>query len=197
MRLRLFWLSCALALCGCDGKDTPKINPHPTYFVTISGHIDPHLKAPVYLGFWASYAGYSQHCEKTANILAGTKKLPGKTKFFPAKTNAEGNYEVKIPVDLYLPGYCDWKIANIITSWQFKKPLDRNSWKKTGVQSVMSFGNINNEHENPSLPSKKINTAILCKNKSSFCGGALILAGYVNNVPRNKNYTLTQNIEKK
>ena len=58
-----------------DYKYAPHINPHPKYFVTISGNIEPHMPYPQTLMFRATYGTYNPKCDVWISFIEGVKGL--------------------------------------------------------------------------------------------------------------------------
>ena len=123
---------CLLAVClsGCGWlmpKHKPKLNSHPKYFVTITGNIEPHMPYPMTIMFKATYAAYHPKCGVWISRFEGVKGLAGHSVYYPAQPNTQGNYQVKIPIDGYLPGKCDWKMAWVMDAFVAKIP-PKNDW---------------------------------------------------------------------
>ena len=170
----------------------PTINPTPKYFVTISGNIDPKMKKPIYMGFWVSYGGYNKECSSIPNKWSGISYMPGKVDFYSAKPNKKGDYTVKIPIDRYKKGKCDWKIAYIDTGDAYRR-INKNRASAKEISTLMQFGNRKNENANPGQPTKYSNvTAYNCSRDLRWCDGDRLSAGYTDNVPRHKNYHFEQ-----
>ena len=171
----------------------PTVNPTPKYFVTISGNIDPKMKKPIYMGFWASYAGYNDKCQVVANKFEGVVAMPGKTDFYPAITDKQGNYTVKIPIDKYVKEPCDWKIVYIDYS-DGRNIISPNKNKAPGYSTLMQFGNRITENANPGYPYDHPNaTAYHCSDDLDWCSGYGLIASYNDSTPRDRNYDFTQN----
>lgn len=112
--MKIFWMAifCCF-LVGCSNKEKPVINPHPKVFYTISGVISPEFKGHKYLTFAQTYVSTNPKCDHEGNILAGLKESQVRTDYYPVNTNANGNYKIKIPLDKYLPGECEWRAYQI------------------------------------------------------------------------------------
>ena len=172
----------------------PVKNDNPRYFVTISGNIEPGISPSIYMGFWVNYAGYNPNCTTTINWLEGIEGMHAKRDFYTAKPDQAGNYEVKIPIDAYKPGKCDWKIARINYSIE-NQPIQGKD-KYYAKQTLMGFGNRSNPNELPGQPIRPDVTAYINSPVIQDHQGYLLFGGYVNSTPRNKNYHYTQNIKK-
>ncbi len=175
---------------------SPHKKAHPRYFVTISGNISPHLSKPIYLGYWAHYAAYNPKCGEWINWVEGVKGMPARTHFYPAKPNKSEDYVIKVPIDQYKAGRCDWKIEGIDMTMSFKKissSISDNWWN----WQIIVFGA--KPKSLPGLPYNKNWTATLNSNdciKKGFnnCGDALGATYASSSVLRNKNYHFIQNI---
>jgi hypothetical protein len=186
-----------IVLSGCSNQNHPKKNPHPKYFVTISGHINPSLSKRIYLGFWARYGAYNPKCSIWINRFEGVKGMPAKTFFFQPKPGVRGDYVINIPIDHYENGQCDWKIAEVDMTASFKyinAKLSKNDWN----WQVIVFGM--KDEGLPGLPINKNFTATLDSNQCfkrgfSYCGDTLSGAPSQFNILRNNSYHFIQNIQ--
>jgi len=181
-----------ISACGQHEKNKPQLNPHPKYRVTISGNIAPNLKWPMYFGFWATYAAYNPKCKVDVNTFEGVSGQPGHPIFYPVKPDKKGDYQIKIPIDYYLPGKCDWKIAWIDYSYGYH-PIQPNKDKALRIGTVMQFGNAKNKKENPTFPVSTTATLHECNKNLDFCGNTLA-AWYTNKVTRSRSYHFIQNV---
>lgn len=115
MNLRHQLLSAAVllsvfGLASCASwKERPQENPHPQYYLTLKGHIAKSLRNEVRLRFIQTVAALSDKCTHVTNHLEGVTGNPTKSHTYVAEPDAKGNYEIKVPLDKYLPGYCDWQ----------------------------------------------------------------------------------------
>ena len=94
-------------------KYTPQRNPHPQYFMTVSGNVDPSLRDKVHLKWTATYSTTKRACDKTYNHFEGVVGWRWITRTFTTQVDHTGHYQLRIPLDHYKPGYCGWKIASI------------------------------------------------------------------------------------
>lgn len=196
-------LSLCLSLVGCQHQPKhpvpqPMLNPNPKYFVTISGNIQPHMRYPMTVKFKAVYAGYHPQCQVWVNKLEGVPGLPAHHKIYAAHPDAKGNYVVRIPIDAYLPGKCQWKMAWVMVSFLPKKLDNKNKSEYQDPWSDMiRFGHRGNANELPMYPDFS-NATSLCGSDGSWnCLGEDITGSYVKNVSRNKSFHFIQNIKPK
>ena len=163
------------------------------YFVTISGNISPHLKKPMYLGFWAQYAAYNPKCSTWVNWFAGVKGMPAKTVFYPALPNSKGDYVIKIPIDKYRAGRCDWKMVGVLYNVRFHSLSPKLSLNEAG--DMMRFGD-KAKGDLPFAPVSQKETLSNCTNLNAIggCKGGILLSGYKDRVIRNLQYHFVQNI---
>ncbi len=178
---------------------SPHKKAHPRYFVTISGNISPHLSKPIYLGYWAHYAAYNPKCGEWINWAEGVKGMPARTHFYPAKPNKSGDYVIKVPIDQYKVGRCDWKIDNVDFQYAFQKikPLYEKSTEPT---FLMRFGNYKKDYPlfvlNKNLKAT-LNGTQCIKKGLDMCGHILDDGAVHYNIVRTKNYSFIQNISGK
>ncbi len=99
------------------GKYKPIKNPHPKYFMTVRGNIDPRLRFP--LTITAEYDSTNIACNVETNPMVGAINSRVKNLTYEAQPNQSGDFSLKIPLDYYLPGLCDWHITDI--AYSFKK----------------------------------------------------------------------------
>lgn len=123
--LLVLTLTILLSSCGSDkknyGKYVPKLNPHPKYYMTIKGHIDPRLKDKVHLKWITRYYTSNDACKVVINALEGVSSYQQKTDVVKIKPNKKGSYFHKIPLDKYLPGYCKWQAETILYAFNKNK----------------------------------------------------------------------------
>ncbi len=120
-KLFIFLLAFFLVHCSSDdqsltvntGKYAPQLNPHPKYFMTVKGKIDPALQGKIKLVWQASYATNNAHCQKVINSWEGVYAPREKKFFYNTVPDQQGNYQMKIPLDGLESGYCQWKINTI------------------------------------------------------------------------------------
>ena len=117
-----------LTLTACSSSQTadktskyqPVVNPHPQYFVTVSGHIDPQLAKAAHLSWGTTALTQNPKCnihsqDKIKNLLPQQNDITT----YPVKTDAQGNYQIKIPIDRYLPGFCQWRMRIMFYKMQY------------------------------------------------------------------------------
>jgi len=183
-----------LSACGEHENKKPQLNPHPKYRVIISGNIAPNLKWPMYFGFWATYAAYNPTCKVNVNAFEGVSGQPGHPIFYPVKPDKKGNYQIKIPIDYYLPGQCDWKIAWIDYAYGYH-PIPKDKARAGRVGNVMQFGNSHNRQSNPAFPLSNSVTLHECNRNLDFCGNTLT-GDNAKEVSRKRSYHFIQNVAK-
>ena len=189
-----------LSLSGCQKPKPPKPvpNPHPKYFVTISGNIQPNMSSPQALMFKATYAAYHPECSVDISKFEGVKGMPGHPVYYPVYPDAEGNYKVKIPIDAYLPGKCDWKIAWIMDARNPTIPPKKDWAEKVAWGDMIRFGHVGNPQELPGYLIDGSEGTLYCGYRGFLkCRGHTLQGSYVNSVPRNKSYNIVQNIKDK
>jgi len=193
-------LLCGLILTACNQqhatKNEPQLNPHPKYFVTISGTINPHLKHMIYYLLRSTYGAYNPKCKVWVNHFEGVKGIPGHTEYYPAKHDANGHYVVKIPIDRYKPGKCNWKIARI--SYTFSdNPIPQDKKSVFGRHGdLIACGHYGHPQELPGIPIlNKVSLYHCGSGGFNQCNGNTLSAGYNNSVPRNKSYHFIQDIK--
>ena len=120
MKTQLILSLCTLlAACsggqpqGNAGKYKPVVNPHPQYFVTVSGHIDPQFAKAVHLSWQTTAWTKNPKCQVTINKFEGVVDERYQEQVYPVKVDKQGYYHINIPIDHYLPGYCDWRMRLI------------------------------------------------------------------------------------
>ena len=115
--LLLVTLTALLISCGSDkknyGKYVPKLNPHPQYYMTVKGRIDPKIKDKVKLSWDALYETNNRDCDIVINNFEGVVRPKNKTSVIKAEINEAGYYYYKIPIDKYMQGYCKWKLTSL------------------------------------------------------------------------------------
>jgi hypothetical protein len=127
MRLKLITSLCwMLILTACSnrqvatnaGKYKPIINTHPRYFVSVSGHIDPQIAKAVHLIWQTTAWTKNPKCNVTYNQFEGVVGWRSHVTHYTVKPDSKGSYFIRIPIDRYLPGYCDWRMRSISFSLQ-------------------------------------------------------------------------------
>jgi len=118
-RVSVVMLILTLSLTGCASvANEPQLNPHPKHFLTIEGVVSPKLEGKTNMSFVQVYAGPNSKCLKTVNALAGIQEVPTQTVDYKPKFDNQGKYIVKIPLDKYLSGRCDWAPARLLFNLQ-------------------------------------------------------------------------------
>ena len=129
--------SLLLLLAGCSGsnhypdstkvpaKYKPTVNPHPKYFMTVKGFIDPRLQHRIHLTIVVEYDTYNPKCDLWISHFNGVQSPWQIFNDYPIHPDNKGNYHIKIPLDYYLPGKCDWNAAAIL--YRDYKTSDSNS----------------------------------------------------------------------
>ena len=93
-----------------DAKYQPVVNPHPKYFITYKGFIDPSLNKLVKLRLLTVYATTNPKCEKVINKFEGVSVPREREHYITARPNNNGTYFYKVALDKYLPGWCKWQV---------------------------------------------------------------------------------------
>src|SRR3990167_3219026 len=180
---------CIIGITACDSNENPVKNPHPKYFVMVSGNISLKLKKPMYYVIWATYVAHNSKCQKMINWFEGVKGYYAKTDRYLAKPNNDGNYVIKIPIDGYFSGKCRWSMDQINYHVDMTK-IPKN--KYDAEQASLLF--FNNSYRFGNLPVRNQVTVTVCnKGKYLFCGGNTLTPGNSSPVPLNKNYYFIQN----
>lgn len=155
----------SLLLFGChdagSNANEPKINPKPKVFFTLHGHVAPQLRGKLFITFMQTYVSTNfknKHCWHVDNPLAGGKNSYSKIDYYPLKPDAEGNYEIKIPLDKYEAGVCEWRANQ--TYYAMSKSHDDP--ESTGRMSLASVSNDNHE-KNPTVYNLK------CRDSKGRC----------------------------
>lgn len=175
------------------------VNPTPKYFVTIKGNIEPHMPYPMTVMFRASYAAYNPKCAVKQGWLSasGLSAMPAKNVIYSAKPDKQGNYVIKIPIDAYQTGSCDWKIAWIM--YAFKKKTSSFFFKRQKPLwgDMIRFGKKGVKNELPGFPIDTNATAFCGSDGRVNCLGAELSGWYRDSVPRHMSYQFIQNIQAK
>lgn len=120
----LIILILSILLVGCDNQYPPKpppntgryvavINPHPQYFMTVQGHIDPQLNNQVKLVLFADYSTTNDSCKYVINWFEGVSSPRPIDKVIHVSPDINGYYKYQIPMDYYFPGFCGWEFDSI------------------------------------------------------------------------------------
>jgi hypothetical protein len=154
--MREILMLCLMVLAGllsaCDdsnkpventGKYAPILNPHPKYFFKAYGTLAPGIKKSIKLSFVLDYSTEKKECLVSVNKLAGVYSVRNEITKYTIKPDKNGYYQLKIPLDKYEPGYCNWSWGSIhyvivgsrhkiqpIQILRFKKGVDKSSVKK-------------------------------------------------------------------
>lgn len=178
-------------------KAKPQLNPHPKYFVTLTGNIEKHMPYPMTIMYKATYAAYAPTCGEWISRLEGVQGLAAKNFYYPVKVNQQGNYTVRIPIDKYIPGKCNWKMAWVMLAYVNHLP-PRKDWPYTPTWGDMiRFGKEGNPNELPGQPFKNKGNAYCGKKGSDYCTGDQLAGWYSKYVPREKNYNYVLNMKSK
>ena len=105
-------------------KYTPQRNPHPQYFMTVSGNVAPSLRDKVHLKWTATYSTTKRACDKTYNHFEGVVGWRWVTRTFTAQVDHTGHYQLRIPLDYYKPGYCGWAMESMAFKTNNDSPID-------------------------------------------------------------------------
>ncbi len=115
----VFILLVACLITGCsepeDKKDprfVPQLNPHPKYFITVEGDIDPGIAEDLTLSWHIAYATHNDACNKVVNYFEGAEVARFTEETVTFLANA-GHYRYQFAIDKYLPGYCQWEAVSI------------------------------------------------------------------------------------
>ena len=197
LSIALIIIFIAITIMGCNRDLQPKTNPNPKFFVKISGNIKPKMRHPITIMYKATYAAYNKKCDRNISWLEGIKGMSEHSDYYPAQPDIQGNYKIKIPIDRYLPGKCNWKISWITHSFMKKIP-QKKFWHRDRLEGdTIRFGNIKNPQELPVYPIKTKATLYCGKGGLEKCTGSTIQGGYTKYVPRNKQYKFIQDITNK
>lgn len=139
-------LSCLLASCSQDNKTDrryePQLNPKPQYFVTMEGLLDPKLLEKGTFTLGIAYVTHNDDCRKIINPLEGVYTARVKEESIIVKIDQNHHYGYKIPIDKYLPGYCQWEATAMYY-------IFRSTDDKLGMQFDVSF--TKNSYTQPSI----------------------------------------------
>lgn len=106
---------CLCVLSGCNNPQTPKRfrpvkNPKPNYFLTLTGTVSAPL--PIKLILFKHYETQNSRCNITINQFEGAEDARIIEPEYPV-TISKKTFTYKLPLDDYLPGYCQWKLSDI------------------------------------------------------------------------------------
>jgi len=155
MKWILLFLTISVLLHACGNappapmpkKFQPVVNPNPNYFMTVKGHVAPELAGKVKLVWVTEYYTANPECEVVTNQFEGVRNAREIKNSLVVKPNSTGNYEYKIPLDKYLPGFCRWQVGqtlfnlgnikeNTVVSFFDPKPLK----SKKSILSAECYG---------------------------------------------------------
>ena len=91
-------------------KYTPQRNPHPQYFMTVSGNVDPSLVGRINLRWQGQYESINPACDTAGKAWiegAYTSRMIKVIK--PVEINRNGAYKFVFILDAYQPGFCQWQ----------------------------------------------------------------------------------------
>lgn len=149
-------ISCCLALAmaacafltGCgqsEPHDEPQLNPHPKYFLTVKGRIDPAIAHNVNLVWSISYATNNEQDNKCQNVVdrfAGAIFPLTKDDSYTVQPNQQGYYAYNIALDKYIPGYCKW--LPLAAAYEFKL-------RSNGYRAFMNIKFDSKKNERPNF----------------------------------------------
>jgi hypothetical protein len=99
-----------LSLTSCSSlREQPHLNPNPKYYLILKGHITEKLRNQIKLRFIQDYVGANPKCASESDPISGIMENPAKSITHLAEPDVNGNYEIRVPLDKYLPGYCNWQ----------------------------------------------------------------------------------------
>jgi len=87
----------------------PQLNPTPKYFMTIYGKTNLNSGTVIFQAF---YDTENTNCYKTVNRIEGVSSARQKVINYPFETS-NNHYKIKIPIDYFLAGNCQWKLETI------------------------------------------------------------------------------------
>ena len=91
----------------------PVLNKHPKYYFTVKGYIDPKLKGFIKTEWKVEYVAFFPKCDNTSNTLEGYGIPINKIFIYKPKPDKNGNFVLKIAMDKYQPGMCEWNVIAI------------------------------------------------------------------------------------
>lgn len=130
------------------GKYKPVLNPHPKYFMTVSGRVDPALKGSVPVSFRLRYQTTNPKCRWNLNSVEGVDSDRYISVVHKVIPNSKGNYHFKFTLDKYLPGYCNWTASdfeNAIADPTYSDIVMFDNDAKTSRSSASANFNCNNK----------------------------------------------------
>ena len=118
-------LSLLLTACGAPadikqknkhrtrGKYRPITNSKPHYFITLSGKIAPKLQGKqIPFSFKMTYYTMNPKCNITTNWFEGVESAQTQQFTYDIDIKKK-NYELKIALNRYQPGFCQWAIRKM------------------------------------------------------------------------------------
>jgi hypothetical protein len=116
----------------------PAKNPHPKYFLTVKGHVDPAMKKHLKVTWGVGYSTTNPDCDETYNWFEGAWGPRDTDVTYAVHIQANGDYQLNIPLDGLHPGYCAWETGDVYYSfnyYHFKHSADSDTsfgLRKTG-----------------------------------------------------------------
>jgi hypothetical protein len=157
-------------------KYTPRPNPHPQYFMTVTGKVDPSLVGKIHLRWQVQYYTTKPSCETAGSAwIEGAYAARIKNLIYPINISPSGQIKTKIPLDALLPGYCGWAPSSV----EYQLPQR---------QTIAFISLHNNKHEQDTAMSK-----IACKLQPKLSCWAVLSKDYADNLEvklRNLYYTI-------
>ena len=99
----------------------PIINWQPQHYLRVSGQITPRLLSQQQIFWTAVYSSTNPLCQYDVTWFEGADVDRQRKKNFIIKLSQDGHFTGKIPLDYYLPGYCQWRITTI--GYRLSNPL--------------------------------------------------------------------------
>jgi hypothetical protein len=123
-----------------NAKLVPQFNPNPKYFMAVEGNISKKIIDKAKLNFRITYITNNIKCSTVINKFEGVTRPRQKLLTINIKTNKQGYYKSKIPIDALYSGYCEWVPASF--SYKINKneywPVAIFSKTKTAAQSKVN-----------------------------------------------------------
>jgi hypothetical protein len=123
--------------------------------------------------------------------------MAAKNAYYPVYPDAKGNYEVRIPIDQYQLGKCQWKMAWVMQTFVTKIPAKKDWPNIWAWGDMIRFGSNKDPNELPGYPLKPNATSYCGKGGEEYCSGNDLEGWYLSFVSRERNYSFIQNIKKK
>lgn len=144
-------------------KFDPAPNLNPKYFVVAHGHIALSLLDKVNLSWKATYISHNPKCQYYPNSYVKFEGVPSDravVSFWKAQADAKGDYQLKIPLDKYLPGYCQWSIFKLYFSLNNIRSRYVGAFASGDVAAPSSIANT--------FVCVKIKNKLLCKSRGPY-----------------------------